>query len=236
MRLIQPLRVLRVPIIIPTRTFISTPSLYKPKKGKKHEHLEPLAAQHTLATEDIDLKEIETKFNKILDQFTKKTNEIKLGKSEPQMFDNLKIDIDNTKFKYTDLASTSIKGRNLVITVFDKSNNSKIISAILDSGLNLNPVQDQTNPNQLKIPLPPMTKDFKLQQSKLLKSQFERYKNGSPSLNSIRLDYKKKFDKKMKNKKNDDDVKQFKNFELLHKTSLDKLSEIFKTNEKQLLK
>lgn len=185
----------------------------------------------------IDFTEVRAKFDKVLDKFTKRANEIKLGKTNPNMFDNLDIKLsDNQVYKFNTMAQTSIKGRNLMITVFDPSNNQSIINGILNSKLNLNPQLDPST-NNLKVPLPPITTETKQENIKLLKNQFEQFKNSnSNSLNSIRTDYKQKISKKLKQKKSDQDMDQLKQFEALHKEYLDQLMKVFKANESILLK
>lgn len=211
------------------------PLLAKNKKSKKS----PKNDEQSPSNEalEIDFNQISEKFEKIIDKFSKKANEIKLGKTNPNMFDNLDIKLsDNQTYKFNSLAQTSIKGRNLMITVFDPSNNQNIINGILNSKLNLNPQLDP-HTNMLKVPLPPITTETKQENIKLLKSQFEQFKNSnSNSLNSIRLDYKQKITKKLKQKKSDQEMDQLKQFENLHKEYLDKLTKIFKTNESLLSK
>lgn len=213
------------------RLFHSTSFNLKPR-SKKEKPDKKIKSEPEQGVLDIDFGEITTKFEDVVTKFTQKANEIKLGKTNARIFDNLKIDVGDTPEIFTNLASTAVKGRNLVITVFDQSYNSSIISAILDSGLNLNPVQDATNPIQLKVPLPSITDEIKTQQVKLLKQEFEKFKNGPRSLNSIRHNYKRKYDKLGKG---ENERQQIKQFEALHKTYTAKLNEVLKNSEKLLM-
>lgn len=180
----------------------------------------------------LDWPQIHTKFSTILDRFTKKATEIKLGKTNPHMFDNLDILINNEPHKFNTLAQTSIKGRNLMITVYDPSHHQNIINGILNSKLNLNPQFDPVT-NTLKVPLPPITTETKQENIKVLKAQYEQFKNSNTnSLNSVRLEYKQKFKKKM----SDEEMGEVKKFENLHKEYLGRLGEVYKVNEKNLAK
>lgn len=183
----------------------------------------------------INFKETESAFQGLLDNFNKKAHEIKLGKTNPNIFDHLSVKIDNKPTRFNSLAQTSIKGRNLIITVFDNSNVQSLKNAILDSNLNLNPTEDSMNKQILKVPLPPITTETKSENVKLLKTHYEKFKsNNTNSLNSIRHDIKQKFTKAKT--KSDAELKEYKKFEDLHKLYLDKLHDALKNNEKTLMK
>lgn len=140
-------------------------------------------------TEDINpkliLSELESKFKKNIEEFNKKIVEVKMGKANPDIFNKIKIKIDNkTTQLFTEVAQTTLKnGRFLTITVFDPNNVKKVISSILSSNLNMNPEIDPKNPQLLKVSLPTSTAEVKQKQTKLLKETMDQSKT---SLNHLR--------------------------------------------------
>ncbi|ODV96797.1 hypothetical protein PACTADRAFT_22617, partial [Pachysolen tannophilus NRRL Y-2460] len=180
---------------------------------------------------------VEKNFEKCLDAHQKKITEIKLGKSNPKLFDRLKLNIDGKEVLFTAVAQTTTKGgRSLNVTVFDPKNAKTVVSAILASGLNMNPEMDTKNPQLLTVPLPPPTAESKMENLKNLKENFEYFKNNNSnkfSLNFVRSEYLKNF----KKSKLDDDLKKtVAEIEKLHKKYAELLNEQFKAAEKSLMK
>lgn len=206
----------------------------KAKKAKKDAKKDKEPVQDEVSASDIiDMAQAKAKFEAVVEKFNKKAAEVKLGKTNPSIFDNLDIKTSDGPVKFTSIAQTAIKGRNLIITVFDPDQAKNIVSSILDSNLNMNPTYDASQ-GVLKVPLPPVTSESKNEQVKVLKQVFDRFKTGPTSLNSIRSDYKQKFNKI--SKKTDGDKKVFKDFEGLHKEYLDKLGDKYKAVEKMIMK
>ncbi|EGV64192.1 ribosome-recycling factor [Yamadazyma tenuis] len=227
----QPIPSLRQLHVTPVAWAKAVKKSKKDSRKTKSESDEPSAT----AEELIDLDEARSKFDQIIDKFNKKANEVKLGKTNPSLFDNLDVSVeDHQTSKFNTVAQASIKGRNIVITVFNPDHVQNIINSILGSGLNMNPTFDKDT-GVLKVPLPPITTETKQENAKVLKAVFEKFKNNnSSSLNAVRTDYKHKL--KKLNKKSDTDMKIVKEFESLHKQYLDKLTDAFKSTEKVILK
>lgn len=191
----------------------------KASKGKKGEDEE--------VTEVIDVKQYiqraTEKFNTTLELHKKRLNDFKLGAANASVFDALKVGKDNVKF--TDLATTSLKGRNsLIVTVFDPKDTKLVISSILGAGLNLNPERIANNDQQLKIALPPPTTETRKQTCKQLKEVFESFKNSAnkSSLGHVRGEILKEL--KNIDKKNDSVKKITQDLEKLHKDYIGKLA------------
>ncbi|KAK6204975.1 ribosome recycling factor-domain-containing protein [Scheffersomyces amazonensis] len=210
------------------------------KKGNAKEEEEEEEIQVEAPT--IDFNDATTRFENLIQKFNKAASEIKLGKSNPNLFNKLQVKIHDEFIPFTSLAQTSVKGRNFVITLFDPNNAKHIINTILGSELNLSAQVDPTNKLALKVPLPPITSETKKESAKHLKEIYEKFKNANPkqhneSLGNIRAEIRSKFEKTLKsNKKNDAEVKELAKFDKLHKQYSDKLSEAFKTAETSILK
>ncbi|KAF3987386.1 hypothetical protein FT663_04481 [Candidozyma haemuli var. vulneris] len=228
-----------IPIVPAQRNFHATPLNLKKRLSKKTVEVEENEA--AVGAPEVNFDELKTKMQAVIDRFGKVANEAKVGRTSPSIFDDLTIKTTDGDLPFTATAQTAVKGRNFQITVFDPSNTKNIVSAILASGLNMTPISDPQNKQQLKVPLPPVTTDSKKETVKQLKESFERHRNGpgghsknAHTLASIRGDLKRRLSKKQK--KSDDETKAWNDFEKLHKQYCDKLQDVFKAAEKAILK
>ncbi|KAH3899173.1 related to Ribosome-recycling factor, mitochondrial [Saccharomycodes ludwigii] len=204
------------------------------KNKKKTDEQQPADAEETVTLNIKDYqKNVACEMNEILELHKKKINESKMGLSNPKIFDKLMVGSS----KFVDVATTTTKGRNMfIVTVFDPSNTKNVISAILGSGMNLNPERLPDNEQQLKISLPPVTSESRNKLAKELKRIFEDFKNTnkSGSLSSVRSKYMK--DLKEFDQKNQDVKKCIQEVEKIHKDFVSKLHEQFKQAEKNIMK
>lgn len=85
------------------------------------------------------------------------------GRFNPELLESVRVSLDKDSketFKISELAQVLPKGgRSLMILVGEHDHVKHIISSIQNSSLNLQPVQDPHNANQLNVPLPPPTKE-----------------------------------------------------------------------------
>ncbi|KAI5954609.1 RRF1 [Candida jiufengensis] len=233
-------------LIRPALFHTTTPLLKKKPNSKqkiqKQDEKIQAEAEEEVITPTIDFKDAETKFEKVLVKFDKLANEIKLGKLNPKIFDNIMVNIGNQseveEVQFNSIAQTSVKGRNFIITMFDPSNAQALINAIIGSGLNMSGTVDPSNKFNIKIPLPPITTETKQNNLKQLKELFDKLKNNkSNSLTSVRGDIRSKFQGHLKNHRiSDSENKQLNQLEKLHKLYIDKLQESFKNFEKLIMK
>ncbi|KAG0691389.1 ribosome-recycling factor [Pichia californica] len=231
------------PFLQRTRAFSSTsPSLAK--KGGKKDNAKSSKKKDIVDDEPdvvLDPKSIlsnlKTKYDDSFTQFSKKLTELKMGRANPALFDNLKIKIDD---KYTatfpEVAMTAMKGTNFLnITVFDPNHTKRIVSAILESNMNLNPEVDPKNAQLLKIKLPNSTKELKEKQIKQMKELLDQYKSNVSFKNSLQA-IRATFMKDLKNVEGSKDIvrKLTTDIDSTYKTYADKLTTAFKTTEKSL--
>lgn len=185
----------------------------------------------------IDLKEIEADLAEVIEKFSKQATNVKIRKSNPQIFDRLVVETADGEMPYSALAQTNVKGRNFVLTVYDPANVQCIINAVLSSNLNLNPVVDPSNKLTLKVPLPPITTDSKKDSVKELKAVYEKFKNGlgkKGSLSGIRSTTRHKLSK---NKKLDNTERAvWEDYEKLHKSYTAKLDTAMRAAELAIMK
>jgi ribosome recycling factor len=207
------------------------------KKAKKGGKLDAKQTEEPTTEEDPTavIPQLEQSFKESIDQFKKKTNETKQGNSNSKIFDQLEVPVNHKETSpFTSVAQTSLKGRNLIITVFDPNNVKHVVSSVLSSGLNMNPQTVPNFPQQLKVALPPPTAETRKEIAAALKKDFEHFKQ-SPSKHSLSsaranaLKELKAFEKNDKVKKVSQDV------EKLHKKYVEELQKQFKTAEKSVL-
>ncbi|KAG7696883.1 hypothetical protein KL930_002667 [Ogataea haglerorum] len=175
------------------------------------------------------LQDVDTQFQSVLDKYKKKITEIKLGKADPQIFNKLKVKVENGTALFTDIAQTTLKGKFLTITVFDPKNSKRIISAILGANLNLNAEEDPKNPQLLRVALPSTTKDLKEKQAKELKENFNIFRASSASIRAHVL-------KDLKKVRGSADTlrKLLSDIEKTHKNHIERLTHAYKEAEKSL--
>lgn len=183
------------------RQFSTTSSVLGKKKTKKqrHEKHDRNEVEESEPVEEIDatavLKDLEKDLKASMDIYNKRSTQIKMGKANPDIFNHLQIPVANKKtVPFVQIAQTTMKGNKyLTITVFDPKDAKHIQSAILDSGMNLNPEADPKNPQLLKVLLPNTSKELKLKQLKELKELTDEFKTGNnkKSLAHLRARYLK---------------------------------------------
>ena len=147
------------------RSFSTTPIFEK--KGKNNA---PRESQKTGTKEPIqeyDASDFTMLHEGITKSLTKLDDDLsKLrtgGRFNPELLESVRVSLDKESketFKISELAQVLPKGgRSLMILVGEHDHVKHIISGIQMSDINLQPVQDPHNANQLNIPLPPPTKE-----------------------------------------------------------------------------
>ncbi|ODQ45136.1 hypothetical protein PICMEDRAFT_25908, partial [Pichia membranifaciens NRRL Y-2026] len=177
------------------------------------------------------------KYDDSFTQFTKKLTEMKMGRANPAIFDKLKVKIDDSYVAtFPEIAMTAMKGTSFLnITVFDPSHTKRVVSAILDADMNLNPEVDPKNEQLLKVKLPNSTKELKAKQIKQMKELLDLFKSNATfkySLQSIRAS----FMKDLKNVEGSKDIvrKLTTDIDASYKTYAEKFTTAFKNTEKSM--
>lgn len=180
---------------------------------------------------------LKTKYDDSFTQFTKKLTEMKMGRANPAIFDKLKVKIDDSYVAtFPEIAMTAMKGTSFLnITVFDPSHTKRVVSAILDADMNLNPEVDPKNEQLLKVKLPNSTKELKAKQIKQMKELLDLFKSNATfkySLQSIRAS----FMKDLKNVEGSKDIvrKLTTDIDASYKTYAEKFTTAFKNTEKSM--
>ncbi len=110
----------------------------------------------------------------IEESFKIELTSLHVGRATPALVENILVDCYGSKIPIKQLASISaLEPRILIIEPWDKNNLSSLEKAILASNLNLNPIVDK---NLIRISIPPLTEERRLEMLKVLGSKLEETK------------------------------------------------------------
>ena len=176
--------------------------------------------------------DILTKMDKALNALKKDLSTIRTGRANISMLDLVSIEAYGKKMPVNQLATvTTPEARTISIQVWDKSNVVLIDSAIKKSNLGINP---QVDGQILRIPIPQLTEERRVELVKTLKTLGEK---GKVSIRNIRRESNDNIKKLLNEKKISED--QSKNFEKeIQKNtdqSIEKIDKILVEKEKEIL-
>lgn len=220
------------------RSFANTAILLaKKKKGGKDskdskEDAAPLAELDPSAL----LKELNTACTKTLGAFEQKLTTMKMGRSNPGIFNKLTVKLDSHDEPFEQVALTSVKTPTfLTVTVFDPAHTKRVVSAILGAGLNLTPEVDATNNQLLKIKVPNTTKEMKEKTVREMKTLLDAFRSQASQKDSL-VSLRAKAMKEVKNLEGSKDAikKLTADVDGVYKKFADKLQDAFKAAEKQI--
>lgn len=115
----------------------------------------------------------------VVDEFVR----IRTGRASTSLLDHLMVDYYGSATQISQCATVSVQdARTLSVQPWEKAMVPPIEKAILESDLGLNPV---TAGDNIRIPLPAMTEDRRMELSKIVKQSGE---NGKIAIRNIRRD------------------------------------------------
>lgn len=129
------------------------------------------------------LKEAEDRMGKsvavVLNEFAR----IRTGRASPSLLEHIMVNYYGTATQISQCATVSVQdARTLGIQAWEKKMVPLIEKAILESDLGLNPV---TAGEVIRIPLPPMTEERRVELTKIVRNEGE---NGKIAIRNIRRD------------------------------------------------
>ena len=128
-------------------------------------------------------KDAETRMGKTVDSTRDDMARIRTGRATTALLDHLTVDYYGTATPINQVATVSVAdARTLTIQPWEKSMLAVIEKAILESDLGLNP---NTAGETMRIPLPPMTEERRMELVKIVKNEGE---NGKIAIRNIRRD------------------------------------------------
>lgn len=138
--------------------------------------------EKTLSVDGI-LANATTRMDKTLDVFKRELSAIRTGRASPALLENLTVDYYGVPTPLNQVASvTAQDARMVTVQPWDKGSLQNIERSLLQSDLGVNPSNDG---NVIRVPIPPLTQERRLDLVKLLKRKAE---DGKIALRNIRRD------------------------------------------------
>lgn len=129
------------------------------------------------------LKDAAKRMGKSVDMIQDEMRKIRTGRASTALLDHLKVEYYGNPTPLNQVATVSVAdARTLAVTPWDKSITPAVEKAILESDLGLNPV---TAGEVIRIPLPPLTEERRVEMTKLVRSEGE---DGKVAIRNIRRD------------------------------------------------
>ena len=176
--------------------------------------------------------DILTKMDKALNALKKDLSTIRTGRANISMLDLVSIEAYGKKMPVNQLATvTTPEARTSSMQVWDKSNVVLIDSAIKKSNLGVNP---QVNGQTIRINIPQLTEERRVELVKNLKGLGEK---GKVSIRNIRRDSNDHIKKQLKEKTiSEDESKNFeKEIQKITDDNIEKIDKILSEKEKEIL-
>ena len=173
------------------------------------------------------------RMEKSLEAFKQKIQGIRTGRANADLLAGITADYYGSMTPLSQLCSITTPESNLfVLTIFDANATQNIEKAIQTSDLNLNP---QTEGTVMRIQLPDLTEDRRIELVKLIKTHAEESK---VILRNIRRDENDALKKQEKNNElTEDDVKTEQNkIQKITDEFTKKIDEITTTKEQEIMK
>tara|TARA_Y100000591_G_C21816703_1_gene691149 strand:+ start:1180 stop:1740 length:561 start_codon:yes stop_codon:yes gene_type:complete len=183
-------------------------------------------------TSGYDKNEISIKMDKSLSSFKKDLGTIRTGRANPSMLDLISIEAYGKKMPINQLGTITVpEPRSITIQVWDKANVTLVDSAIKKSNLGINP---QIDGQTLRIHIPQLTEERRIELVKSLKSLGEKAKI---STRNIRRESNDNIKKLLKEKKiSEDESKNYeKEVQKITDLNIEKIDKILLEKEKEIL-
>lgn len=145
------------------------------------------------------------KMEKTLESLKKEFTNIRTGRANPQVLDNITVDYYGVQTPINQMSSISVpEAQLLMIKPYDKSTLKNIEKAILASELSLTPLNDGT---VIRINFPALTEQRRKELAKVVKASAE---NAKVAVRNIRRDVNDQLKKLEKNNEiSEDDLKSY---------------------------
>ena len=174
----------------------------------------------------------EERMKKAVEAIGKELASIRTGKATTSLLDEIKVDYYGTMTPLSQMANLSVPdARLLVIQPWEKKLIPEIVKAIQKSDLGLNP---QSDPNVIRLPIPPLTEERRKDLVKLVKKVGEE---GKVAVRNIRRDSNDALKKAEKDKEisEDDSRKGQERIQEITDDHIEKIEEMLKKKEQEIM-
>ncbi|WKZ28400.1 MAG: ribosome recycling factor [Candidatus Dojkabacteria bacterium] len=112
-----------------------------------------------------------TKFKDVLEHLRKDLSSMRAGRANPQMLDNIKVDVYSQLMPIVQVANITVVDASLLtVKPWDKSTVEAVTNAIKSSDIGIQPIVEG---EVIKLPIPPLTEERRLDYVKVMKSKLE---------------------------------------------------------------
>ncbi len=177
-------------------------------------------------------KDIQKRMEGAINHFQEELKALRTGRATPALLEPVKVLYYGSPTPVNQLANIMVPDPTLLIVQpWDPSLVQEIEKAIRKADLGLNPINDGKT---LKVPIPPLTEERRKELSKKAKEIAEIAKN---AIRNIRRDGNEQVKKAEKDKKISEDDKErgLKEIQELTDNYIEKIEEILKKKEKEIL-
>jgi ribosome recycling factor len=157
---------------------------------------------------------------------------VRTGKASASLLDSIKVDYYGTPVPLKQIANIGVPDAKLItVQPWEKPMVAEVVKAIQQSNLGLNP---QSDGNLIRIPLPPLTEERRLELVKSVKGMVE---NAKVAIRNIRRDANEHLKKLEKSHTiSEDDYHRFhKEIQELTDDSIKELDKVTEVKEKEIL-
>ena len=177
-------------------------------------------------------KDARVRMTKSLDALRRELAKIRTGRAHPSLLEHVHVDFYGTEVPVGQASNVVAEdARTLAVTAWDKNMVPIIERAILTSDLGLNP---STAGNVIRIPLPPLTEERRLELGKVVHNEGE---NAKIAIRNIRRDANHQVKELLREKdiSEDDDRRAETDIQQITDLAIKKADEIVAEKEKELL-
>ena len=177
-------------------------------------------------------KDAASRMVKTLETLNTSLRKIRTGRANAELLDHVMVSYYGSDVPISQAASVSVAdARSLVVTPWEKKMIPEIEKAIMNAGLSLNPV---TAGDLIRIPLPPLTEERRLEMTKAVRTEAE---NAKVAVRNVRRDANQHLKAMVKNKEvsEDEERKAEENMQKITDRHVADIDEILSAKESELM-
>lgn len=177
-------------------------------------------------------KDTRTRMGKSLEALRHELAKIRTGRAHPSLLEHIHVDYYGSQVPISQAANVTVDdARTLAVTPWDKNMVQVIEKAIMTSDLGLNPM---TAGSVIRIPLPPLTKERRLELGKVVHHEGE---NAKIAIRNIRRDANHTIKELLKEKEisEDDERRAVLEIQQITDESVTRADAVVAEKEKELL-
>ncbi len=181
---------------------------------------------------DAIFDEAEGHMEKSIELAETELSSIRTGKASPSLLDSIKVNYYGAMVPLKQVANIAVPDSKLItIQPWEKPLVGEIVKAIQSSNLGLNP---QSDGNFIRIPLPPLTEERRIELVKTVKQMIEELK---VAIRNVRRDANEKLKKLEKEHgvSEDEYHRYHKEIQELTDASIEKIDKLFAAKEREIL-